>query len=898
MNIKSKTTIFLLVGSITALCGQQNAVLDSAVSNITKQRLVFPHEKIHLHTDKPYYITGEKIFFRAFLLEAFSNKPAYLSRYVYVELINPANSVVKRLKIRPDENHLFHGAIPLPEELPQGVYQLRAYTQYMRNQGESSFFSQNVRISDPQILSVQAETDFRFNKKGTIEANLRFINANSKEVIQPQSVTLQVNQDRAFTVKPGKDGWINAPLNVPDKATARALYVELKSSRHESRQYIPIPYPEGDFDVSFYPEGGHLIAGQLSNVAFKAVNSDGTALNITGEVMDSKGNLVSEFKTFHDGMGEFSIIPQQDEVYRAICYYGNRTLRFDLPEAQTNAFALKTAVRDDKLWITVNKSDSATFPELYLLIHCGGFVVYADAWDTANDNIAFNTSILPTGISHIVLLTKDMQIVSERLIFLLKDDNGTAVFRPQKDSYRKRERALTKIQLTDEQQRPLKGNFSIAVTNDREVVADSASGILSGILLRSELKGYIENPEYYFQKGNKEAEQAADLLMKTHGWTRYAIPDVVRGKLSYPNIPFETSMKLSGTVTSGMFSKLSENFQVSLLSLKSGFYDLAETDGKGRYVFQNFEFPDSTKFAIQALNSKGKGGQTTEVYVDEDIFPNIQTKFIFPAEKINPILPDYVAKANLHYRYENGMRMVDLPEVQVKANYRERYNSSLFSRFDPDYSLTAEEIATSYNEEYTKDLFYFLPGAYFDGSRIRIGDAKGPPMIIVDGFELFDPHNLSAEVSSSDSLDQAAIDVLFRIDINNIGQIDILKNYLPVSDYSPFGNNGVIVIYSKNGKWHSPRPSFNIKHVMPLGYQSPVEFYSPKYDTPKSLENSIPDLRTTIYWKPDVVTDDEGKAVLDFYTADDPSTYTVIIEGVSEDGKLVHYRGDAAIRVE
>jgi len=77
----------------------------------------------------------------------------------------------------------------------------------------------------------------------------------------------------------------------------------------------------------------------------------------------------------------------------------------------------------------------------------------------------------------------------------------------------------------------------------------------------------------------------------------------------------------------------------------------------------------------------------------------------------------------------------------------------------------------------------------------------------------------------------------------------------------------------------------------------PIEFYSPKYDTQESINNSTPDLRTTIYWKPNVLTDDKGNAKLDFYTADDPGTYSVIIEGVSEDGKLIHYIGKAAITV-
>ncbi|GHT39472.1 hypothetical protein FACS189437_02920 [Bacteroidia bacterium] len=299
--------IVLFTGSIAALYGQEDVALDNVLNNIAQQLFIFPQEKIYLQTDKPYYINGEKIFFRAFLLDAFSNKQDTLSRYVYVELINPADSVVQRVKIRPDENRLFYGAILLPERLPQSDYNIRAYTHYMQNQGESSFFSKQVRIGDPKILKVQTPTDFQPAKKEKI----------TKE----------------------------------------------------------------DFDVSFYPEGGQLIAGQTSDVAFKALSTDGTPLNITGEITDSKGNKVTEFKTIHDGMGSFFIRPMPDEHYQAICHNGEHTLLFDLPEAQFNAMALQAVNRDNKLQITVNTSESASLSGLYLLIHSRGSIVYAKAYD-------------------------------------------------------------------------------------------------------------------------------------------------------------------------------------------------------------------------------------------------------------------------------------------------------------------------------------------------------------------------------------------------------------------------------------------------------------------------------------------------------------------------------------
>ena len=74
----------------------------------------------------------------------------------------------------------------------------------------------------------------------------------------------------------------------------------------------------------------------------------------------------------------------------------------------------------------------------------------------------------------------------------------------------------------------------------------------------------------------------------------------------------------------------------------------------------------------------------------------------------------------------------------------------------------------------------------------------------------------------------------------------------------------------------------------PLGYQTPVEFYSPKYDTATKKNDEIPDLRTTLYWSPKLVTDEHGNTSFSFYTSDQPGSYFVCIEGVSDTGELVH----------
>jgi uncharacterized protein YfaS (alpha-2-macroglobulin family) len=71
----------------------------------------------------------------------------------------------------------------------------------------------------------------------------------------------------------------------------------------------------------------------------------------------------------------------------------------------------------------------------------------------------------------------------------------------------------------------------------------------------------------------------------------------------------------------------------------------------------------------------------------------------------------------------------------------------------------------------------------------------------------------------------------------------------------------------------------------PKGYSSIREFYAPNYDDPK-VNTRVADLRTTIYWNPNVISDSTGKASFEFFNADEKGNYKAIVEGINENGTI------------
>jgi MazG family protein len=839
--------------------------MDSAVTNMSRQIRMFPQEKLYLQTDKPYYITGEKIFFRAHLVDALMNVPASVSRYVYVELLNPLDSAVVRVKIRPDDG-MFFGHIPLFEDMPEGVYKLRAYTSFMKNVGEDYFFTKTVRIGDPHVLNIRTETDFSFEGDKKVIMNIRFADLQMDEYLKPKTLSVRINNGETMTVKPDRDGVADVKFNLSADERMRIAYVELPESR-VYRQYIRIPYPGDRFDVSFYPEGGYLVGDAHCNVTFKAMHSNGSAAAVSGEVFDSRGESVASLTTFHEGKGNFVLTPRAGEKYYAVCKNENGTeMRFDLPEVRPDAVTLRVNMLKDRFWIAVNRSAQQAQDTLHLMVHQNGVVHYADTWDNSREYVLVDQHDFSSGIVHFILLSTDMQVLSERLAFVWNDDQAQVSFETDRPAYGRREKISATARVSDASGGLPAGTFSVAVTDDREVKIDSCRNIMEYFLLSSGLKGTVENPAFYLKR-DKKSQIAMDLLMMTHGWRRYDIPNVLKGKFTKLSEPLEIGQEISGVIRGGLLDRPSDKARISILAPKEQYVDMTEADKKGVFVFRGFEYPDSTQYVVHATSKKG--WSTVEVHLDREKFPSSSSPWVYTQPDDDRTFLDYITKADRKYSYENGMRLIDLDEVTVTARKKDAGNkySSIYGTADNSFTEEELEKMGSFS---IRDMLSRFPGVRVGPDQISVRGSSGNPLLMVDNTEM-------------------DIEMLDMLNVHDIAQIDLLKSVSHLAMFGSRGANGVISIYTKRGEVSFRRELLNVSTYMPLGYQRPLEFYAPKYDTPEKLSDDTPDLRTTIYWQPNVKIDETGAAAFDFYTADTETTYSAVIEGVTQNGKILRH---------
>lgn len=435
-----------------------------------------------------------------------------------------------------------------------------------------------------------------------------------------------------------------------------------------------------DYEVSFYPEGGNLLEGVLSKVAFKALNANGSSAFVSGTITDKGGNIVASMETLHTGMGVFGFIPEKGNVYYADCTNPNgKKKRFRLPEAKSNAYSLTvTRGRNGRLRVGRHKSaDSPPFPASNLLIHCRGIILYAGPWDSSREYFVFYPEEFPSGVIQIVLLDEQENPLSERLVFIRNDDQAHVAFSTDKESYAIREQVTSKLTVTGTDGTPLAGNYSVSVVDNKDQAVDHTTSILSTLLLTSDLKGYIESPDYYFQTNDDNSTQLTDCLMLTHGWRRYTIPEAAKKQpVAHPEYPAETSLSVSGKVTTLLTGHPVTGSKVNMITMSTGETFDTQTTGDGRFVFDGFEFPDSTKFILRA--EKVKGSTSVELRLDEKTYPPLKALPFEPDTagiiryKPEETTGTFIEKASERSKYDEEMRIVHLQDVEIIARRQDK----------------------------------------------------------------------------------------------------------------------------------------------------------------------------------------------------------------------------------
>ena len=658
----------------------------------------------------------------------------------------------------------------------------------------------------------------------------------------------------------------------------------------------------GAFDVQFFPEGGYLIDDIRCRVAFKALADDGLSVEVEGVIRNARGEVVDSIRSLHAGMGCAAFTPRDGERYYAECSIpSGQTRRFELPATDNDACVLRVLSEEERF--TVQVLARRPLPEgLSLALLCRGNLLYRETWEPQRPALVFEREGIPGGVLQLLLLDAEGNALSERLLFNRSEERARVSLAAAGERAPRRKPTLT-VEVRNPDGSPAEGDFSLSVTDRAAVPRPEGASICATLLLTSELRGYIEDPDWYFDSAHAAAETALDALLMTQGWRRYDVPALLRGERPALHYPLEAGQEIAGRINKGGIWNRKHGlnrYEVQLLAPQWGYVTSAPVAEDGTFALNGFDFPDSTTFVLRPV---GRSGPQRNAYITltRDSFPEVGE---LPKRMPEPEEKPYEAQAREYVarRGSTDLRNVTIDTVFV-VHHRRDENP------EPEHRLASH----SWNEQQIKDsgsetildFLQRLPGVYVRGSHIWYHD-KVPAFLInghldesiamlenpMGGINYFNKtgQNIkSRKIIYADDYESLPTCLFYPLAL--VKSIEFIPGGNSVIWGPGLPNNGIFSITLK--KSYELERSFldesfnNSTLISPIGYQTPSEFYSPSYPTIVHRLVNTPDYRLTIYWNSQLELNKRGQVLVEFYSSDTSSKYDAVIYGVTKDGKII-----------
>lgn len=669
-----------------------------------------------------------------------------------------------------------------------------------------------------------------------------------------------------------------------------------------------------DFSIQFFPEGGYSVVGCTGKVAFKALNEAGEAIEVSGILRTTDGQTLAAIKTIHEGIGVFPFQPVAGQTYEVVATYQGKEKRFTLPAALNEGYELSVNNRgDDFFEVSMEAAPGLTVEDLQIVGHLRGLVFLDKKIEGGREyKLRIPRDQVPSGIIQLTLFDQKDRPVAERLIFNRNpNEEVEVVMEKNKEVFGTKSKVELKI---NAQLKALTqtGKFSMSVYNSSLVIPQKLSGNIQNYLwIQSDLVDHLPDIHQYLQENTSKTRVLLDYVLMTHGWRRFKWQEVLENVPPISFLPQE-HIAIAGKVTKGTREEpIKADVFLNILSQENFASLNLTTEEDGLFIFQGFDFMDTTEVVIQGnlYNPKkknkldaGEAKRTGNKDVDIELLDINEIPYTPRLEDLpffTKVEETEYAEAVENIRTVNeaysGLIQADIDEVTVEASRlstkqeEEQKLKNLYRSRGLVYSPTSKKLLmdnlADKGQQYP-DMFELVqarfPGLIIDRTEpfnkkvfmtnvnIRITQDVQPALLVIDGLII----NQSAGLTPPPIL---PVDVL-SVDVVSPVQASVI--------YGEQGIGGAVVILTREDRValgdQSDRQNKGTISLSHPGYYAAREFYKPDYSLPTKA-SAKPDLRTTIYWNPKVVLNGEGGTV-SFYTGDQSGMYTIQIEGITENG--------------
>ncbi len=589
------------------------------------------------------------------------------------------------------------------------------------------------------------------------------------------------------------------------------------------------------FDL--FPEGGHLIYGINSVVAFKATYGNGVPEDVSGMILED-GKKIGTIKTLHDGMGMFSITPKSGKEYKVFLDNG-RTIPF--PAIESEGMSLRVSKNNAKGLSLLLSSSEDTPQNISITAKQNGILCCtAEGIVKGHRVIKIPTEYFPLqGIVEITLFDAAKRPVAERLVYVNPEKQLSITATTDQKQYNCRDTGKVRLLVTDTSGKPIKAELAVSVFDKAYLYQPGHENLLSHCFLSEQIRGNIFNPTYYFDEQNEDRLQSLDLLMLTQGWRNYV----------WDSEPMPTRPLLADGVSGMQVTKRNINSKTQIIKTSSA-------NGDSRFVFTD----SLGRFEIDPQLMEEMPGH---IY-------------------LKPMLTNkYKAKISVENPFDTiNVHRLTRPHYLIQNQFPENNDDERTVSSDADAVLLKEVVVKAKHKSIHRDKMM----GYLDS--LANVDSRGPEWVCVHrDYKTNEEYRFLNDYISDFTLHPDGQPCNGERKETPIPG----ETYLVVKAERVEGTLDNWVL-TRRMELVYPKRRFTDEQLLKMydmvktqGYYPKREFYQPdSFD----LQSSSPDPRNLLQWQPEVITDSNGIAEIPLAASDINTEFIGLVEAIDGNGLM------------
>ncbi len=813
-------------------------------------------EKVFVHTDKQFYQPGEHIWFKAYIGSTSDRDFRAISNDLFIRIFDVfGNEIIwKRFPVR---NNTAYGVVTIPRSAASGKYIFTAFTGWMKNMEAEDVYHNDIIIGKDYQRNLLVNLQFDKNNFNSDEEIRADFSARTKQ-FQPAVNAKYLYSVNCFdeVIIKGKgetdnegNGTISFKLPAETRDKLVTLKLEVKQSGATASIVRLVQCANNNIDLTFYPEGGNIVAGLTNRIAFRAADAFGFPFDFEGNLYNENNEKICQIKSSYQGMGDFMFIPESEQYRVKITRPAGINREFLLPRVNTDGLILfYEGIKDNSIIITARAGNPDEIMETYWIGRMNSNIY----WGTISNfrgyrKIEIPIINFPPGILQISVFSRDKQLMAERTVFVDKSKENYVSARTNKAKYGPREKVTVTLAAENAGQDSARTSISMSVAH-RDLVNNpyNLCSSLNSIPVNCNLSE--ESADLYTLVDPKDLHGNIDLLMMVSRlkWIGY---DELMKDVIIKEYPHYQQDGLSGFVIDKKGNPVNKATIQFIHVPNKQIYE-ATTNENGIF---NISFADDiVDFNFLTISVPENVISQTEQIIIDNIFSD-------------KVLEYYtVSEENWDTRKTKDLIRYDNPDIIYSGKYKKIIRDKIVieqkKKYDRVHYAGYANVLDIIKE--MKQFTLVNNQIVFQGGINSLNYQQGA-LIIIDGVK-----------TGTD------IGVLQSISTGDIENINISTNVVDIHAYTGLNSQGIIEITTLSGKNSIETDRIKKDDLVDLTRYD-FKFQSPDYEIETDVRE---DTRTTIYWNPDLLIIPGRETVISFYTSDIKGEYVGRIEGLRNDG--------------